>query len=403
MHGALFRAEGPGYRSLGSCVGSAYMGGHPLCRSGVRSATARCGRAGAGRPGVHRVPRHLWRRLRRGDPPGGFPGCGALRHCLNAKLFLVRRGTPAAGDQDLDAPACSGRCRLTKGTGEGRIKPGHRRIRVIKGAHAVGNEAVCPAQFPLGEWRRCGRQTRHGGWVRGRRHMPPATKAGCCPDVCGFRYAGGMFRRVALGVQGCADRRGRSLAGSSRPRQLAFGSQRWGHRPGTAGRKRLRRTFPGRLAVSSPDAPWRSVRQRLANPHADRCRPDRRQSVWLWARCRRPPHGAVRAPATRAQAQGPRPQARVQQATRAGDGGPAAGSVSPRGLPGGPPRRADPYAVRITVSALRKRLGEPWLIFTRRRRPHQRTTGHRRRGRRTWIGCPGCAFASNSPSATLGF
>ena len=105
-------------------------------------------------------------------------------------------------------------------------------------------------------------------------------------------------------------------------------------------------------------------------------------------------------PRARAPAPSARPPARPQPATRAGDRRSATGSVPPRGLPRRPLRRArpgsssqcsrfssaaeggvvsaeellerawdehaDPFtnAVRITVSALRKRLGEPWIIAT---------------------------------------
>ena len=52
-------------------------------------------------------------------------------------------------------------------------------------------------------------------------------------------------------------------------------------------------------------------------------------------------------------------------------------------------QNADPFtnAVRITVSALRKRLGEPWIIATvrRRRLPHRHAARHRARERRPWI------------------
>ena len=44
-------------------------------------------------------------------------------------------------------------------------------------------------------------------------------------------------------------------------------------------------------------------------------------------------------------------------------------------------QNADPFtnAVRITVSALRKRLGEPWIIATvaGRRLPHRHSSRHR--------------------------
>ena len=54
-------------------------------------------------------------------------------------------------------------------------------------------------------------------------------------------------------------------------------------------------------------------------------------------------------------------------------------------------QNADPFtnAVRITVSALRKRLGEPWIIATvrRRRLPHRHAQTRERR--RRWIERPG--------------
>ena len=144
----------------------------------------------------------------------------------------------------------------------------------------------------------------------------------------------------------------------------------------------------------------RRLRQRHADPHAHRCRPSRRQGLRVRARRRRLPHQAVRTAGARTPSQSARPQARPQQATRARDRRSAAGSVPPRGLPRRPLRRADqeavrsarsprrrrrrcrqrrraprerawdenadPFtnAVRITVSALRKRLGEPWIIAT---------------------------------------
>ena len=138
----------------------------------------------------------------------------------------------------------------------------------------------------------------------------------------------------------------------------------------------------------------RRLRQRHADPHAHRRRPSRRQGLRVRARRRRLPHQAVRAPRARAPPQSARPQARLQQAACARARRCAAGSVSPRGPPRRPLRRADRKqfavlessslpkavssarrsywngrgigtqtrslnAVRITVSALRKRLGEP--------------------------------------------
>ena len=65
---------------------------------------------------------------------------------------------------------------------------------------------------------------------------------------------------------------------------------------------------------------------------------------------------------------------------------------------------ADPFtnAVRITVSALRKRLGEPWVIATVPGVGYRIDPGPGTRmdGRRAWLGRPGRASASSSPSAT---
>ena len=66
---------------------------------------------------------------------------------------------------------------------------------------------------------------------------------------------------------------------------------------------------------------------------------------------------------------------------------------------------ADPFtnAVRITVSALRKRLGEPWLIATVAGAGYRIDTAPGPDGgRRPWIGRPDRARVSNSPSATPG-
>ena len=59
---------------------------------------------------------------------------------------------------------------------------------------------------------------------------------------------------------------------------------------------------------------------------------------------------------------------------------------------------ADPFtnAVRITVSALRKRLGEPWIIATVPGVGYRIDTGSDHRGREPWIGPSDSAFASSS-------
>ena len=158
----------------------------------------------------------------------------------------------------------------------------------------------------------------------------------------------------------------------------------------------LDRDIPGPRATNRRT--HRRCRQRHADPDAHRCRPARRQGPGSGWR-RRLPHQAVRTPRTRAPSQGAGPQTRAPPAARARDRRPAAGPVPARGLSRRPLRSADQEAVRrarsprrcrrrcrqrgraagtsvgpdanpftnamrITVSALRKRLGEPWMIAT---------------------------------------
>ena len=161
----------------------------------------------------------------------------------------------------------------------------------------------------------------------------------------------------------------------------------------------LDRDIPGPVRRRGRRA-HRRLRQRHADPDAHRRRPARRQGLRVRARRRRLPHQAVRAPGARAPAPGARPQARPQPAARARDRR-ACGWIPFRrevyrdgryvaltrkqfavlevlvAAEGGVvsaeellerawDENADPFtnAVRITVSALRKRLGEPWVIAT---------------------------------------
>ena len=58
------------------------------------------------------------------------------------ELFLVRRGTPAAVDVELDPVACGISCSLAQGTEESWIEVGYTRNLVIEDRRAVGNGTV---------------------------------------------------------------------------------------------------------------------------------------------------------------------------------------------------------------------------------------------------------------------
>ena len=58
------------------------------------------------------------------------------------ELLLVRRGTPAAVDDELDPVVRGIRCGPAQGTEEGRIEVGHTRNLVVEDRRAVGNGTV---------------------------------------------------------------------------------------------------------------------------------------------------------------------------------------------------------------------------------------------------------------------
>jgi hypothetical protein len=62
------------------------------------------------------------------------------------ELLLVRRGTPAAIDDELDAVVCGIRCGLAQGTEESWIQVGYTRDLVIKDRRAVGDGTVSLAK-----------------------------------------------------------------------------------------------------------------------------------------------------------------------------------------------------------------------------------------------------------------
>src|SRR5215211_7680000 len=204
---------------------------------------------------------------------------------------------------------------------------------------------------------------------------PPSNGAWCCQHVWGFRYADDM-RRLVASEHARVARRGRALHGGRDPRRPTPGGDRRRHRrgrrqrAGAAERQRLRHRRPRprhpRALRRRDRQTHRRLRQRHADPHAHRRRPARRQGLRVRARRRRLPHQALRAPRARAPSQSARPQACTQQAACARDRRSATGSVSPRGPPQRPLRRADQEAVRSARSPLRCR---------RRCRQRRRATG----------------------------
>ena len=208
-----------------------------------------------------------------------------------------------------------------------------------------------------------------------------------------------------------AARRGRALHGGGHPRRPTPRGDRGGHRrrrrhrAGAAERQRLRHRRPRprhpRALGRRDRRKHRRLGQRHADPHAHRRRPARRQGLRVRARRRRLPHEAVRARRSSCSASRALDRRRAPpQAAGAGDrrsarsirsaarstataatsrspassspcsrcsSPPKAGSSAPRSSWSGRGiENADPFtnAVRITVSALRKRLGEPWIIAT---------------------------------------
>ena len=90
-------------------------------------------------PEVDRVPRHVSRRVRGGHPAGGFLLRAVLQDRLVAQLLLVRRGTPAAVDDELDPLVCRIGRGLAQGTEERRIELGDTRNPLVEDRHAVGD------------------------------------------------------------------------------------------------------------------------------------------------------------------------------------------------------------------------------------------------------------------------
>ena len=95
---------------------------------------------------VDRIPRHVRRRVRGGDPLGCFLFRAVLRDGLAKQLILVLRGTPATSDVELDPVVRGISCSLTQGTEESWIKVGYTRNLVIKDRRAVRDDTVSLAK-----------------------------------------------------------------------------------------------------------------------------------------------------------------------------------------------------------------------------------------------------------------
>ena len=92
-----------------------------------------------------------------------------LRDRLVEQLLLVRRGTPAAVDVELDPVVRGIRCGLAQGTEEGRVEVGHGRILVVEDRHAVRDDPVGLAKRTVGRRLRAARDARRALAARRRR------------------------------------------------------------------------------------------------------------------------------------------------------------------------------------------------------------------------------------------
>ena len=103
-------------------------------------------RRGVEVPDVDRAPGHVRRRVRGGDPSGGFLFRAVRGDRLSKKLILVLRGTPAARDVELDPVVRRVRCGLAQSAEKRRIKIGDTRDLVVKDRRALGDDTVSLAK-----------------------------------------------------------------------------------------------------------------------------------------------------------------------------------------------------------------------------------------------------------------
>jgi hypothetical protein len=92
-------------------------------------------------PNIDRVPGHVSRLLRAGHPPGGLVLGSVLGDSRTIKLILVRRGTPATIDEELDPVVPGISCSLAQGTEEIWGQVGYTR-NIVPDRRAVGEDTV---------------------------------------------------------------------------------------------------------------------------------------------------------------------------------------------------------------------------------------------------------------------
>jgi hypothetical protein len=103
----------------------------------------------ASEPDVDRVPGDVKRGVRCGDPSCSFLFRAVLGDGLAKQLILVRRGTSAAVDGELDPVVCGIRCSLAEGIEESEIEVGHGRNVVVEDRHAVRDGTVSLAKCTI--------------------------------------------------------------------------------------------------------------------------------------------------------------------------------------------------------------------------------------------------------------
>ena len=111
-------------------------------------------RRGIDVPDIDRIPGHVGRRVRRGDPSGGLRLGPVLEDRLAKEPLLVLGGAPPAVDVDLDAVVGGIERRLAQGSEQIGVEVGDAGIPVIEHRHAVGEGTVGPGDGTVGLGRR---------------------------------------------------------------------------------------------------------------------------------------------------------------------------------------------------------------------------------------------------------